>query len=84
MTRQRFEMDPDVDGLIVTQVDFGSPASDAGLREGDLILEAGKEEVTTVADLRGRIDDTGAGETLLLKVRRGSGNIFLALRVPKS
>jgi serine protease Do len=84
LTRQRYEIDSEVDGLIVTEIDLGSPASDAGLREGDLILEAGKEAVNTVSELRARIDDTDVGETLLLKVRRGSGNIFLALRVPKS
>ncbi|MBD3163236.1 MAG: Do family serine endopeptidase [Candidatus Eisenbacteria bacterium] len=81
---QRFELDPTLEGVLVTNVDLASPASDAGLREGDIIVEAGRDPVANVADLRRMINDVDAGRTLLLKVHRNEANIFLALRIPNS
>lgn len=82
--RQRFEIDRDLEGLIVVDVAMGSPAADSGLREGDVIIEAGREPVSSLSDLNDKLESVPEGRTLLLKVRREDANIFLALRVPKS
>jgi serine protease Do len=82
--RQRFELDPDIDGLLVTNVEPGTPASDAGLREGDIIIEAGNTEVPSISALREQIAGVEPGRTLLTKVHRQGANIFLAIRIPKS
>jgi len=82
--RQRYQIDPDIEGLLVINVEPGTPAADAGLREGDILVDAGREPVTTVAQLKDQIKKTPPGKTVLLKVRREDANVFLALRVPKS
>ncbi len=82
--RATYEIDSDIQGLVVTDVAMGSPAADSGLREGDVILEAGRDPVTSVSELIEKIRGVPEGRTLLLKVRRQEANIFLALRVPKS
>ena len=82
--RQRFELDPEIEGLLVTDVEPGTPASDAGFREGDIVVEAGREPIETVSGLREQIEYVEEGKTLLLKVHRQGANIFLAMRIPKS
>jgi serine protease Do len=68
----RFQLDPGGRGVVVLDVTAGSPASRAGLMEGDVILEVNRQEVATLDDydrLARRIDkDKGA---LLLIARRG-------------
>ncbi len=82
--RAHFEIDPDIDGVIVTAVEPGSPAADARLAAGDIIIEAGKKPVASISDLRDEIAGVAAGKTILLKVHRNEGNRFVALRIPKS
>jgi serine protease Do len=61
---------PEQDGLLVRQVEEGSPADSAGVAEGDLIIGAGGKEVTTFDDLHDALD--GAKDSLVLKIVRGT------------
>ena len=66
-------------GVVVTDIAIGSPADEAGLRRGDVILEANRLPVKTLADLHDQLSvDTEKG-TLLL-VRRGETTLFVALK----
>ncbi len=58
------------DGLLVRAVVDGSPAAEAGLERGDLLVRAGERELTTMDDLFDALDV--AGETLPLVVVRGT------------
>jgi serine protease Do len=82
-TRAHLEIDPDIGGVIVTGVEPGTPAADARLAEGDVIMEAGKKPVTSVSSLNDQIEGVSPGKTLLLKVHRNDGNRFVAMRIPK-
>jgi serine protease Do len=59
------------DGVLVRGVAEGSPAADAGLRRGDLIIEAAGREVGSADDLFEALDEAGPGGSLNLKVIRG-------------
>ncbi len=71
------------EGLIVMQVDPASEAYAKGLRDGDLITEAGQRQVLTIKDLEDRVTEAkDAGrKSLLLLVRRGGDPRFVALSV---
>ena len=62
---------PERDGLLVRGVAEDSPAAAAGLRRGDLIVEAAGREVGSADDLFEALDGAGAGGSLTLKVVRG-------------
>jgi serine protease Do len=63
---------PDRDGVLIQEVEDGSPAGHAGLRRGDLVVEAAGSPVTTIDDLYQAVDGLGAGQALALKVVRGA------------
>ena len=71
------------EGLVVMDVDAMSDAYTKGLRQGDLITEAGQQKVVRVQDLTDRVTEArDAGrKSLLLLIRRGGDPRFVALSV---
>ena len=71
------------EGLVVTKVDGTSEAFTKGLREGDLITEAGQQKVSRIEDLKDRLTEAkDAGrKSILLLVRRGGDPRFVALSI---
>jgi len=61
---------PDTEGLLVREVEEGSPAASAGLAGGDLIVQAAGQAVGGVDDLFDALD--GAVGTIELKILRGA------------
>jgi serine protease Do len=71
---------PEGMGVAVTRVTPGSPADEAGLRRGDVILEANREPVGTREELD-RLMRRRSGEgSLLFLVRRGGTTRFMAMK----
>lgn len=57
-------------GVVIAQVEPGSPAAEAGLRPGDVVIEVNGEAVTSAQALRTAVGLTQVGETLKLRVER--------------
>ncbi len=68
-------------GLVVVQVEDSSPAQEAGVRSGDIILEIDQTPVKALVDFRDRIRSYKKGDTILLLVKRGGATIYLTLKV---
>lgn len=82
--RDRFDLGDDAKGVVVTNVDPSGPASDQGIRPGELIVEIGQEEVKTPAELVEKVKaakETGRKSVLLL-VEGQAGLRFVAIRLP--
>ena len=70
---------PDRDGVLIQEVEDASPAAHAGLRRGDLIVEAGGAPVTTIDDLYQAVDGLGQGDSLALGVVRGAEELSVSV-----
>ncbi len=68
-------------GVIITSVERGSVADEAGLRSGDLILEINKREIRDLNDYREVVDSLEEGKNALFLVKRGGNTIYVALTV---
>jgi len=81
--REKYTLDADVSGLVVTQVDAESPAAAKGIQEGDVITDAGQKAVTSIDEFQAQIDaavDAGR-QSLLVLVRREGQPRFVVLNL---
>jgi serine protease Do len=70
---------PERDGLLVRVVEDGGPADRAGLRTGDLVVEAGGRPVTDADALYEVLDQVGEDQTLTLRVVRGTDELTVTV-----
>ena len=68
------------EAIIVQRVQPGSPASDAGIMQGDVILGAGDEDVSSAQELSNAwAEARDADRPLLLRVNRNGNLLFLGV-----
>jgi serine protease Do len=66
-------------GVVVRDVQPDSKAGDAGIRPGDVIVEAGGKPVANTEDLRRIVDGHTAATPLVLLVKREQASLYLAV-----
>lgn len=71
------------EGVVVTQVESGSAADEAGIRRGDVILEIDRKAVRSVDEYKKSVATIRKGRGVLFLVRRGESTLFLALKPQK-
>ncbi len=84
--RERFELEEDAKGVVITDVDASGPAADKNLRPGDVIVEVSQEEVASPRDLAAKVEkarSAGQKSVLLLVESKRGGLRFVALRIEK-
>jgi len=62
---------PDREGVLVRDVEEGSPAARAGIAEGDLIVEAAGKAIREPDDVFDALGSISAGQTMSVKIVRG-------------
>ena len=67
------------EGVLLTEIQPGSPAALTGLRPGDLVVSVNRKPVKTLAEMEQVLRQTGRGG-LLLNVQRGTGALFLLIQ----
>jgi serine protease Do len=67
-------------GAFVTFVADGSPASESGLRTGDVIVQIEAAEVSNLADFQKAIDGVAKDRRFLVRARRGDELKFLLIK----
>ncbi len=82
-TRERFDLDANAQGVVVTDVAEDGPAFDKGIRPGDVIVEVMQQEVQSPGDIAARVEearDAGRKQVLLL-IQGPNGLRFVAPRI---
>jgi len=74
-----FKVDAE-EGVLITDVVRSSPAAQAGLRPGDLILSIDNQAVKDASDVQKYVQRTKVGDTLSLELRRQQQKINLTVQ----
>ncbi|MHB8809179.1 MAG: DegQ family serine endoprotease [Desulfobulbaceae bacterium] len=70
-------------GVLIAEVETGSPAEQAGLKPGQLIEEVNKKRVRNLKDLRKALEGVKADDKVLLYVRAGEYSQYVVLMPAK-
>lgn len=71
------------EGLVVVEVRAGSPADNAGINEGDVILQVNRQNVKTFDDVQNAIAKN-TNKSVLLFINRAGQTIFVPVNVDKN
>jgi serine protease Do len=66
-------------GVVVTRVEPGSSAEDAGIERGDVVQEVNRKPVKDVEDFSLKIDQARNQDSILLLIQRGDNTLFAAV-----
>ena len=67
-------------GVVITAVEPGSVAEEAGLQPGDIIREINRKQIQNLSDYKNATAGTAGNRTVLFLIQRQENTIFLALR----
>ncbi len=77
--REQMQIPSDVHGAVVEDVQPGSPADNAGLQRGDVIVEVNRHSQQNAADVAKALSNVPKGEDALVLVWSSGGNTFRVL-----
>ncbi len=79
--RERYEIEPGVEGVLVREVQPDGPAAAKGVREGDVILAVAGKPVRTPAEVAAAVKKAHAEgrRTVLLQLHRQGQQLFVAV-----
>ncbi|MBM4272356.1 MAG: DegQ family serine endoprotease [Deltaproteobacteria bacterium] len=67
-------------GVVITQIQEGSPADDAGLRVQDIILQVNRVKISSLNDYLNEVSKISKEKTILLLIKRGDTSFFVTLK----
>jgi serine protease Do len=76
---EKMELDS-TKGVLISGIEPASPAAEAGLRQGDVILEVDRKIVEDVSSLSKILEDTKDKKSVLFLVNRGGRTLFIAVK----
>jgi serine protease Do len=72
-------LDPEEKGVVISGIEPGSPAAEAGLRAGDVIKEVNRNPVKDLGDYKSAMAKAKRESGVLLLVKRGQGTLYVVL-----
>ena len=82
-TRQKFKIDAQQKGIVITDVASDGTAADHGLKPGDVVVEVAQSPVSTPADMQKKVEEarTNSRKSVLLLVQSSDGLRWVPLPV---
>jgi serine protease Do len=71
----------EMSGLVVVQVENNTPAAEAGISPGDVILEVDQDRVKDLEQFNRKIGNYKAGDTVLFLINRRGTTLYITLKI---
>ena len=68
-------------GVLIADVSPNSPAANAGLRPGDIVMSVNGQPISESSDLRLQVSEAGPGATFPMTVKRGTGTLNITAKL---
>jgi len=81
--RDQLQAPSNIRGAVIEQVQPGSSADNAGLQQGDIILEVNRHKVQSASDVQQALSSVSKGQDALILVWSNGGNTFRVLNSPE-
>jgi serine protease Do len=77
--RQQLQIPDGTQGVVITDIDPSSPASAAGLQQGDVIVQVNRTPVVNISEFNTAVRAGASRDSTLLLVKRGQGTQFVVV-----
>jgi serine protease Do len=67
-------------GVVIVQVRSGSAAEEAGLKEGDLVLELNRRPVANLRSYESAVSHVAKDQPILLLIKRQGRTLYITLK----
>jgi serine protease Do len=81
--RDQLQAPSSIHGAVIEQVQPGSSADNAGLQQGDIILEVNRHKVQSASEVQQALANVPKGQDALILVWSNGGNTFRVLHSPE-
>src|SRR5581483_8469764 len=81
--RDQIQAPQNVRGAVVARVEPGSPADNAGLQKGDVIVQIDRHDVENASDASNALKNVAKGQDALVLVWSNGGNTFRVMHSPE-
>jgi serine protease Do len=71
------------EGVVISGVQPGGPAAEAGLRRSDVILEVNRHSIEGLDEYRSALRKAKGAESVLFLIRRGPGTLYVVVDLSK-
>ncbi|MDL1894579.1 PDZ domain-containing protein, partial [Sphingobacteriales bacterium CHB3] len=84
MTQEEKKVSETENGVIVSEVTRFSEASNQGIAENDIIIEADRKSISSPSEFQKLVDAKKPGDALLLRVKKQQGvSMYIAVQIPR-
>jgi len=82
--RSELQLPENLKGAVVTNVQPGSPADNAGLSRGDVIMQVNRKDTNDASAVKNALSSVPQGQDALVLVHSNGGDTFRVLHAPES
>jgi len=72
-------LESEIEGVLISKVEVGTPAEEAHLRRGDIIIEVNQKTTPNISAYQAAIGEVKSKGTVLFLIKRESGTIFVPI-----
>lgn len=82
--RSELQLPDNVKGAVITSVQPGSPADNAGLSRGDVIMQVNRKDTDNASSVKSALSGVPQGQDALVLVHSNGGDTFRVLHAPEN
>ena len=72
---------PNLEGVVVVEVESNAVADENNIRRGDIIIEVGKNSIQDITDYKSELESYKKGDAIMLRILRNGSPLYIAFEI---